>query len=61
VAEQARPALAAEESGKQAKALSKTQDGLKERVVKVTDRIKELPDAELNSLARSTSSDRWPS
>ena len=46
VAEQARPALAAEDFGKQAGALSKTQDGLKDRVVKVTDRIKELPDAE---------------
>jgi hypothetical protein len=46
VAEQARAALAAEEFGKQARNLSKTQDDLKDRVVKVTDRIKDLPDAE---------------
>ena len=46
VADQARPAIAAEEFGKQAKALSKTQDGLKERVVKVVERIKGLPDGE---------------
>jgi hypothetical protein len=46
VAEQAKPAIAAEESTKQAKALAKTQDGLKDRVVKVIERILELPDAE---------------
>ena len=46
VAEQARLALAAEDFGKQAGALSKTQDGLKDRVVKVTDRIKGLPDSQ---------------
>ncbi len=46
MAEQARPALAVEQSTKQAKALSRTQDGLKDRVVKVIERILELPDAE---------------
>ena len=46
VAEQARAALAAEEFGKQAKGLSKTQDELKVRVEKVIGRIGELPDAE---------------
>ena len=46
VAEQARAALASEEYGKQAGKLSKTQDGLRERVDKVIDRIKQLPDAE---------------
>ncbi len=46
VAEQARPALAAEESKKEAKGLAKTQDVLMERVVKVIERIRELPDAE---------------
>ena len=39
VAEQAKPALAAEEFGKQAETLSKTQDGLKDRTEKVTERI----------------------
>lgn len=46
VAEQARPALASEEFGRKALALSKTQDGLRDRVDKVIDRIRELPDAE---------------
>jgi hypothetical protein len=46
MAEQARPALAVEQSTKEAKALSKTQDGLKDRIVKVIERILELPDAE---------------
>jgi hypothetical protein len=46
VAEQARAALAAEESTRQARGLSKNQDGLMERVVKVIERIRELPDAE---------------
>jgi hypothetical protein len=46
VAEQAKPALAVEDSTKEAKGLSKTQDGLMERVVKVIERISELPDAE---------------
>ena len=40
VAEQARPALAAEDYGRQAGKLSKSQDGLKERVDKVTERIR---------------------
>jgi hypothetical protein len=46
VAEQARPAQIKEEFLKQAGALSKTQAGLKDRVDKVTDRIKGLPDGE---------------
>jgi len=46
VADQARPAVAADEFNKQAGALARNQDGLKTRVVKVVDRIKELPDAE---------------
>jgi hypothetical protein len=46
VAEQAKAALAAEDARKQAGQLSKSQDGLMERVVKVVERIRELPDAE---------------
>ena len=46
VAEQARPALASEEYGKRADTLSKTQDGLRDRVDKVIGRIRQLPDAE---------------
>ncbi len=46
VAEQARPALASAEHGKRADKLSQTQDGLRERVDKVIDRIRQLPDAE---------------
>ena len=46
VAEQARPALAAAEFGKQAQTLAKTQGDLKERVVKVNGRIRDLPDSE---------------
>jgi len=46
VAEQARPALAAPDFAKQAGALAKTQGNLQERVVKVIDRIKDLPDSE---------------
>ena len=46
VAEQARPAMEAEDYGKQAGKLSETQDGLRDRVDKVIDRIRELPDAE---------------
>ena len=46
VAEQARPALAAEDFGKQARGLSKTQSDLADRVEKVIDRIKDLPDSE---------------
>lgn len=46
VAEQARPALAAQEFGKRAGKLSQTQDGLRDRVDKVVKRIRQLPDAE---------------
>lgn len=46
VAEQAKPALASEEYGRQAQGLSTTQNGLETRVVKVTDRIRNLPDGE---------------
>lgn len=46
VAQQARPALEAEEFGKRARGLSNTQEGLTGRVVKVTDRIRDLPDSE---------------
>ncbi|WP_435020077.1 hypothetical protein TA3x_001633 [Tundrisphaera sp. TA3] len=46
VAEQARPALPAEEFSKQANGLSRDQDKLRYRVMKVADRIRELPDAE---------------
>jgi hypothetical protein len=46
VAQQARPAVAKEEHAKQAHALSKTQDQLRERIDKVTERIRELPDGE---------------
>ncbi len=46
VAEQARPALAAEDFAKQAKGLAKTQDTLTDRVAKVIERIIDLPDSE---------------
>jgi hypothetical protein len=46
VAEQARPALAKDEYGRRAQGLSDTQKGLKDRVVKVNDQIRELPDSE---------------
>lgn len=46
VAEQAREALAKGEFQQRAKKLSETQDGLSERVSKLTDRILELPDGE---------------
>jgi hypothetical protein len=46
VAEQAKPALPAEDYGAQAQKLSGTQDGLTDRVVKVTGRIRDLPDGE---------------
>ncbi len=46
MAQQARDAVTTEEFGKQAGKLSKNQDGLRERVDKVVDRIKQLPDAE---------------
>jgi hypothetical protein len=46
VTEQAKKALSKKEYGELAKKLSKTQDTLHERTVKVNDRIRELPDAE---------------
>ncbi len=46
VVEQAQAAVAKEEYGKQAFKLSKTQDSLEDRVVKVVQRIGKLPDAE---------------
>jgi hypothetical protein len=45
VAEQARPALPAEDFARQAGGLSSTQAGLRMRVDKVTQRIRDLPDA----------------
>jgi hypothetical protein len=46
VGEQARGALSADDYGRQAQELSKSQDGLKVRVDKVIDRIGQLSDAE---------------
>jgi len=46
VGEQARGALSADDYGRQALELSKSQDGLKVRVDKVIERIGQLPDAE---------------
>jgi hypothetical protein len=46
VAEQARAALAADDFGKRAGVLQKTQSGLTKRVVDLTQRIRELPDGE---------------
>ena len=46
VAEQARPAVEADVHTKQADKLSATQHDLKDRVEKVTERIRELPDGE---------------
>ena len=46
VGEQARAALSADDYGQQAQQLSKSQDGLKVRVDKVVDQIRQLPDAE---------------
>jgi hypothetical protein len=46
VAEQAKPAVAKEKHAKQAEGLSKTQHQLQERIDKVTERIRELPDGE---------------
>jgi hypothetical protein len=46
VSEQARPALAIADHGKQANGLSKTQTGLDRRVKDVINKIRELPDAE---------------
>ncbi len=46
VAEQAKEALSKNEYGGRARKLSKTQDALKRRTVKLNERIRELPDAE---------------
>src|SRR5262249_48865531 len=46
VTQQARPDLQQEEFGKQAEALSQTQDKLRDRTDKVTQRIRELPEGE---------------
>ena len=46
VAEQARPAIVADEYTSRARKLSETQDALSERVSKLTERIRELPDGE---------------
>jgi hypothetical protein len=46
VAEQARPAVAAEEHGRQAGKLAEAQGGIRGRVEKVTRRIRDLPDGE---------------
>lgn len=46
VAEQAKPAVDKEKYAQQATALSKTQHQLQERIDKVTERIRELPDGE---------------
>ena len=47
VAEQARPAQVADDFARQARGLTKTQNELKDRTVKVTERILGLPDAEM--------------
>jgi hypothetical protein len=46
VAEQAKPAITKEKHAEQAGGLSKTQHQLQERIDKVTQRIRELPDGE---------------
>jgi len=46
VAEQARPAVKAEEHKRQAGKLSETQNGIEGRTEKVTQRIRDLPDGE---------------
>lgn len=46
VAEQAKPVTPSEEHTKQAKGLSKTQHQLQERIEKVTQRIRELPEGD---------------
>ncbi len=46
VAEQARPAVKAEEHKRQAGKLSESQNGIKDRTEKVTQKIRELPDGE---------------
>jgi hypothetical protein len=62
VAEQAKPALAKEQYAQQANGLSKTQGVLQDRIVKVNERIRELPDGDaifakeislLNSVSRA--------
>jgi hypothetical protein len=47
VTEQAKPALAKEKYAEQARALSKTQGQLEVRIEKVTQRIRDLPDADI--------------
>jgi len=46
VAEQARPAVKAEEHKRQGSKLSKTQNGIEDRTGKVAQKIRELPDGE---------------
>lgn len=46
VTQQAKSAIKAEQYERQARSLSKTQDGLQDRIDKVADRIRELPDGE---------------
>jgi hypothetical protein len=46
VTEQARPALASDEYDRQAQKLSRNQDRLRDRIDKVVERIRQLPDAE---------------
>jgi hypothetical protein len=48
VAQQAKDALTKEQFGERAGGLSKTQDGLRDRTDKVTERIRELPEGETN-------------
>ncbi len=48
VAEQARPAVTDTEHAQAGEELSRTQDEFRERMDKVVDRIKELPDAQAN-------------
>lgn len=47
VAQQAKPAIAKQQHGEQAIGLSKTQHQLRDRTDKVTQRIRELPDGEV--------------
>lgn len=47
VAEQARPAIEADKHTAEAQRLAKSQQGLDERTVKVVERIRQLPDAEM--------------
>ena len=58
VAEQARTAVEAEKHGAEANRLSESQTGIDERVVKVVERIRELPDGEQDSPRRSLCSGR---